>query len=199
MTLITSKEWLDHPGSVGRCRVGVLHICDEDGRTVPPGVVGQIYSEGGPDFIYHNDSEKTAESRNAKGWTTVGDIGFIDEEGYLYLTDRKNFMIISGGVNVYPQEIENLLVTHPKIADAAVIGTPHPDLGEQVTAIVQPVSSADATPAFADEIQAWVRRELSGVKTPRRIEFKAQLPRLPTGKMVKHLLRKEYAGDDAAQ
>jgi long-chain acyl-CoA synthetase len=102
-------------------------------------------------------------------------------------------MIISGGVNVYPQEIENLLVTHPKVADVAVIGTPHPDLGEQVTAIVQPLDMADATPAFAETLKSWVRSELSGVKVPKRIEFRETLPRLPTGKMVKHTLRQEYS------
>jgi len=193
LTFINSEEWLEHPGSVGRCRVGILHSCDDEGEPLPAGSVGQIYSEGGADFVYYNDPEKTASSRNQHGWTSVGDIGFLDAEGYLYLTDRKNFMIISGGVNIYPQEIENLLVTHPKIADAAVIGTPDPDLGEQVTAIIQPLDMADATPAFENAIRAWLRHELSGVKVPKRIEFRADLPRLPTGKLVKHLLREEYA------
>jgi long-chain acyl-CoA synthetase len=193
LTFITSDEWLTHPGSVGRCRQGILHICDDSGEPVPTGTTGQVYSEGGVNFDYHNDPEKTAQSRNHLGWTSVGDIGYLDQEGYLYLTDRKNFMIISGGVNVYPQEIENLLVTHPKVADAAVIGTPHPDLGEQVTAIVQPLDMADATPAFAETLKSWVRSELSGVKVPKRIEFRETLPRLPTGKMVKHTLRREYS------
>jgi acyl-CoA synthetase (AMP-forming)/AMP-acid ligase II len=193
LTFITSDEWLTHPGSVGRCRLGKLHICDDSGEPVPTGTTGQVYSEGGLIFDYHKDPEKTAQSRNRFGWTTVGDMGYLDQEGYLYLTDRKNFMIISGGVNVYPQEIENVLVTHPKVADVAVIGTPHPDLGEQVTAIVQPVYMADATPAFAETLKSWVRSELSGVKVPKRIEFRETLPRLPTGKMVKHTLRQEYS------
>jgi len=193
LTFITSDEWLTHPGSVGRCQRGILHICDDSGEPVPTGTTGQVYSEGGVNFDYHNDPEKTAQSRNHLGWTSVGDIGYLDQEGYLYLTDRKNFMIISGGVNVYPQEIENLLVTHPRVADAAVIGTPHPDLGEQVTAIVQPLDMADATPAFAETLKSWVRSELSGVKVPKRIEFRETLPRLPTGKMVKHTLRQEYS------
>ena len=193
LTFITSEEWLAHPGSVGRCRLGTLHICDEDGEPVGEGVVGQVYAEDGAVFTYHNDPDRTAQSRNRLGWTTVGDIGYLDEEGYLYLTDRKNFMIISGGVNVYPQEIENLLVTHPKVADAAVIGTPHPDLGEQVTAIIQPLDMADATPEFAEALKTWLRKDLSSVKTPKRIEFRESLPRLPTGKMVKNSLREEYS------
>lgn len=194
LTFITSDEWLAHPGSVGRCRLGVIHICDDTGEPVATGTIGQVYSEGGMDFVYHNDADKTAQSRNRLGWTSVGDIGFLDEDGYLYLTDRKNFMIISGGVNVYPQEIENLLVTHPKVADAAVIGTPHPELGEQVTAIIQPLDMADATPEFAETLKSWLRLDLSGVKVPKRIEFCETLPRLPTGKMVKHVLRDEYGG-----
>jgi long-chain acyl-CoA synthetase len=193
LTIIDSVEWLAHPGSVGRCRLGALHICDDEGEPVAPGTVGQVYSEGGMNFVYHNDPEKTAESRNRHGWTTVGDLGYLDDEGYLYLTDRKNFMIISGGVNVYPQEIENLLVTHPRIADAAVIGTPDPDLGEKVTAIIQPANMSDATADFAEEVKAWLRQSLSGVKVPKRIEFREHMPRLPTGKMVKHILRQEYS------
>lgn len=193
LTMIDSADWLAHPGSVGRCLSARLHICDEDGEELPPGTPGLIYCEGGVEFSYRNEPEKTAQSRHAKGWTTVGDIGYLDEEGYLYLTDRKNFMIISGGVNVYPQEIEDLLITHPRIADAAVIGTPHDDLGEQVTAVIQTVDPREATPELAAELRLWMREHLSGVKVPRRIEFRSELPRLPTGKMVKHLLRDEYA------
>ncbi|WP_312846579.1 AMP-binding protein [Sphingopyxis sp. PET50] len=148
LTFITSEEWLTHPGSVGRCVLGKLHICDERGRPLPQGEVGVIYSEGGTPFSYHNDAAKTAESRSAEGWTTVGDIGRLDEDGYLYLTDRKSFMIITGGVNVYPQEIENRLITHPGVADAAVIGAPDEDLGEVVTAVVQSADPADAEPGL---------------------------------------------------
>jgi long-chain acyl-CoA synthetase len=195
LTIIDAKEWLLHPGSVGRCSLGKLHICDDDGNPLPPGAVGLIYSEGGMRFSYHNDAGKTAESRNAHGWTTVGDVGRVDEEGYLFLTDRKSFMIITGGVNVYPQEIENLLVTHPRIADAAVIGMPDDDLGEVVTAVVQPMDVADATDAFADELRSWMRQSLSGVKVPKHVLFRRELPRLPTGKMAKHVLRREIAED----
>jgi long-chain acyl-CoA synthetase len=193
LTIITSEEWLSHPGSVGRCVFGELHICDDQGEPVPPKTIGQVHSQDGMNFIYHNDPEKTKQSRNRLGWTTVGDMGFLDEDGYLFLTDRKNFMIISGGVNVYPQEVENLLVTHPRVADAAVFGVPDHDLGEKVVALVQPLDMEDATPAFADELKNWMRESLSGVKVPKLVVFRDQLPRLPTGKMAKHLLREEFS------
>lgn len=193
LTLITSEEWLEHPGSVGRCVLGTLHVCDDDGEPLPPNTVGLVYSEGGMNFVYHNDPEKTEQSRNRRGWTTVGDMGFLDADGYLFLTDRKNFMIISGGVNVYPQEVENLLVTHPRVADAAVFGVPDQDLGEKVVALVQPLDMADANPLFADELKSWMRQSLSGVKVPKLLSFREQLPRLPTGKMAKHLLREEFS------
>ena len=196
LTLINSEEWLAHPGSVGKCFFGQLHICNELGEPLPAGRIGEVYSEDGMAFSYHNDPEKTGSSRNPQGWTTVGDIGYLDDEGYLYLTDRKNFTIISGGVNIYPQEIENLLVTHPRIADAAVIGVPDSDLGEMVTAIVQPLDPRDATEAFKAELRDWMRPNLSSVKIPKRIEFRSELPRLPTGKMAKLALRAEYAKAD---
>ena len=193
LTIINSAEWLKHPGSVGRCLRGTLHICDEAGTPLPVGRTGQIFAEGGTRFYYHNDAERTAQAHSPQGWSTVGDLGYLDDDGYLFLTDRKGFMIITGGVNVYPQEIENLLVTHPKIADAAVIGLPDADLGEAVTAVVQPVDMSDAGDAFAAELRTWLREHLSGVKVPKRILFRPDLPRLPTGKMVKHLLVKELS------
>ena len=193
LTIITSEEWLAHAGSVGRCVRGKIHICGEDGEPLAIGETGLVYSEGGMEFSYHRDAAKTTESRNAHGWTTVGDIGHLDAEGYLYLTDRKSFMIISGGVNIYPQEIENLLVTHPRIADAAVIGAPDEDLGEAVTAIVQLIDMSEASEALAQELKAWMRQCLSGVKAPKHLLFRADLPRLPTGKMAKHVLRREIA------
>ncbi len=192
LTWITPAEWLSHPGTVGRPLTAVVHICDDDGNELPPRSEGMIYFEGGNQFEYHNDPAKTAESRNEKGWSTLGDIGWVDEEGFLYLTDRKSFMIISGGVNIYPQEIENHLVNHPKVADVAVIGGPHPDMGEEVIAVVQPANMADAGDALAAELTAYCRSALSGVKTPRRIDFRADLPRHPTGKLYKRLLRDEY-------
>ena len=194
MTMIRSEDWLAHPGSVGRPVYGTVRICGEDGAVLPPRAEGLVYFEGGGQFAYHNDPEKTAEAANAHGWTTLGDIGWLDEEGYLYLTDRKSFMIISGGVNIYPQEIENLLITHPAIADVAVIGAPCPDMGEKVVAIVQPLDPAAAGAALADELRDWTRARLSGVKTPRQFDFRAELPRHPTGKLYKRLLRDEYWG-----
>ena len=197
-TFIGPQEWLAHKGSVGRPLTTKLHICDEEGRELPPRQEGTIYFSGGPRFEYHNDAAKTDESRHAEGWTTLGDIGWVDEEGYLYLTDRKSFMIISGGVNIYPQEIENLLVTHPKVADVAVIGGPDEEMGERVIAVVQPVHWSDAGAALAAELTALAREKLSHVKAPRQIDFSKALPRLDTGKLYKRLIRDEYWARDKA-
>ena len=192
-TAIKALQWLERPGSVGTCMgEATLHICDEDGNEVPPRGEGSVYFQGPRPFEYHNDPDRTAETRNLHGWTTLGDVGWVDEDGYLFLTDRKSFMIISGGVNIYPQEIENLLVGHPKVADVAVIGAPHDDLGEQVVAVVQPANMADAGDALAAELTAYCRASLSGVKTPRRIDFIAELPRHDTGKLYKRLIRDAY-------
>jgi len=193
-TSIEADEWLTHPGSVGTAKVGFIRVCDEDDNTLPTGETGVVYFEGGPRFEYRNDPQKTADAYNKHGWATFGDIGWVDEEGYLYLTDRKSFMIISGGVNIYPQEIENHMITHPKVADVAVIGAPDPEMGERVVAVVQPVDWADATDAFAEELRAWTREHLSGVKTPRQIDFEPELPRHATGKLYKRLLRDKYWG-----
>ena len=192
MTFITSEEWLAHPGSVGTAKLGILHIMDEDGNELPPCGEGTIYFEGATNFVYHDDPEKTAAGRNAQGWSTLGDVGYVDEEGWLYLTDRKSFMIISGGVNIYPQEIENHLVTHPKVQDVAVIGGPHEEMGEEVIAVIQPVDLALATDALRAELTDYAREKLSGVKIPRRIDFMAELPRHDTGKLYKRLLRDQY-------
>jgi acyl-CoA synthetase (AMP-forming)/AMP-acid ligase II len=194
-TFITSQDWLTKPGSVGKALSGILHICDENGDEVPAGTEGQVFfepTEGMMPFEYHNDPVKTADAKNKHGWSSLGDVGYVDEDGYLFLTDRKSFMIISGGVNIYPQEIENLLVTHPKVADAAVIGAPDPDMGERVVAVVQPLDMKDAGPGLADELTAYLRGQLSGVKMPRQIDFREALPRELTGKLYKRLLRDEY-------
>ncbi|GJF17072.1 acyl-CoA synthetase [Mycolicibacterium cyprinidarum] len=192
-TLITAQEWLTHPGSVGRVMNGALHILDEEGNELPPGQAGEIYFEGGADFEYLNDAAKTASSRDARGWKTVGDIGYVDEDGYLYLTDRRHHMIISGGVNIYPQEAENLLVTHPLVMDAAVFGIPDDEMGQQVKAVVQTVEPADATDTFADELIDWLRDRLAHYKCPRSISFQAQLPRTDTGKLYKQELIAQYS------
>lgn len=191
-TFIGPADWLKHKGSVG-IPVGTnIHICDEEGEELPPRSEGMVYFSGGPSFEYHNDPEKTEEARHPKGWATLGDIGWVDEDGFLYLTDRKSFMIISGGVNIYPQEIENHLVTHPKVVDVAVIGVPDDDMGEKVVAVVQPIDLAMADDALAAELMSFARASLSHVKAPRRIDFVAELPRQPTGKLHKRLIRDSY-------
>jgi fatty-acyl-CoA synthase len=192
-TLISAEEWLSHPGSVGKPMVAAVHILDEDGNELPPGQAGEIYFEGGHAFEYLNDAEKTAESRNKHGWTTVGDVGYLDDDGYLYLTDRRHHMIISGGVNIYPQETENLLVTHPRVLDAAVFGIPDDEMGQSVKAAVQTVDSDDATAQFADELLAWLRDRLAHYKCPRSLSFEKQLPRTDTGKLYKGELVERYS------
>ncbi|MGV0656539.1 fatty-acid--CoA ligase FadD4 [Mycolicibacterium thermoresistibile] len=194
ITFITAEEWLKRPGSVGRALLGVPHILDENGQELPPGDAGQIYFDmAGMEFVYHRDPKKTAESRDKHGWVTVGDIGYLDEDGYLFLTDRKNHMIISGGVNIYPQEAENMLVTHPKVLDAAVFGIPDEEMGQRVKGVVQTVDPADATEEFAGELLAWLRDRLAHYKCPRSISFEAQLPRTETGKMLKRELVEKYS------
>ncbi|BBX32690.1 long-chain-fatty-acid--CoA ligase [Mycolicibacterium mageritense DSM 44476 = CIP 104973] len=192
-TLITAEEWLTHPGSVGRAMTGIVHILDEDGNELPAGRAGEIFFEGGADFEYLNDAEKTKSSRDSHGWKTVGDIGYLDDDGYLYLTDRRHHMIISGGVNIYPQEAENMLVVHPKVMDAAVFGVPDDEMGQAVKGVVQTVDPADATPEFAEELLAWLRDRLSHYKCPRSISFEAQLPRTDTGKLFKQELINKYS------
>ena len=192
---ITSQEWLAHPGSVGKALLGELHIVGEDGNDCPTGEPGTIYFANGPVFEYHNDPKKTADARNEKGWSTLGDVGYVDKDGFLYLTDRKAFMIISGGVNIYPQEAENILINHPKVADVAVIGIPNEDFGEEVKAVVQPMDWADATPALAAELVAYCREHLSQIKCPRSVDFERELPRHPTGKLYKRLIRDRYWGN----
>ncbi len=194
-TAITSEEWLAHRGSVGRSLAGEIHILDEEGRELPPGQPGGVYFAGGGRFEYHNSPDKTEASRSRDGWSTLGDIGYLDEEGYLYLTDRKANTIISGGVNIYPQEAENVLVTHPAVADVAVFGVPHEDFGEEVKAVVQPVDMSLATPELEQELIAFCRERLAKIKCPRSVDFEAELPRHPTGKLYKRLLKDRYWGN----
>lgn len=189
---LNSEEWLAHKGSVGRPLNCEVHICDDDGQEVPVGESGTIYMAGGGEFEYYKDDDKTAGSRHPKGWTTLGDVGYLDEDGYLYLTDRKHFMIISGGVNIYPQEAENVLITHDKVMDVAVFGVPNEEFGEEVKAVVQPRDMADATPELAIELMDYCRSKLSHVKCPRSVDFREELPRHPTGKLYKRLLKDEY-------
>ncbi len=189
---LDSREWLAHKGSVGRPLNCELHICDDEGQELPADEPGTIYFSGGGQFEYHKDAEKTAGSRHPKGWTTLGDVGYLDEDGYLYLTDRKHFMIISGGVNIYPQEAENALITHPAVIDVAVFGVPNEEFGEEVKAVVQPRDMAEAGPELAVQLMDYCREQLSHIKCPRSIDFREELPRHPTGKLYKRLLKDEY-------
>jgi fatty-acyl-CoA synthase len=178
--------------------VGKIRICDEEGAELPTGKAGIVYFERDTvSFSYHNDPEKTRNAQHPEHptWTTLGDIGYVDDEGYLYLTDRASFMIISGGVNIYRQEIENELIMHPKVEDVAVIGVPHPEFGEEVKAIVQPIAGADADESLANELLVFVREHLAPYKCPRSIDFESEFPRLPTGKLYKHLLKDRYWGE----
>ncbi len=192
MTLCTSQEWLRHNGTVGRAKVGTIKIVDDQDRELPPGEIGDVYFADGLPFSYHNDPVKTAGAFNSRGWSTLGDVGYLDEDGYLYLTDRKAYMIISGGVNIYPQEAEDALIAHPAVVDVAVFGIPDEEMGEEVKAVVQPRSMADAGPVLEAELIAFCRSRLSPVKCPRSIDFTEELPRTPTGKLIKRHLRDRY-------
>ena len=195
-TACNSEEWLAHKGTVGRVILGDLHILDEDMNPMPDGEPGTIWFKTATEFEYHNDAEKTVEATSPDGtMTTVGDVGYVDDDNFLHLTDRKTFMIISGGVNIYPQETENLLITHPKVADAAVFGVPNVDLGEEVKAVVQPMPGVDADEAFTAELLMFCGEHLSRQKVPRSIDYDPELPRLPTGKLYKRVLRDRYWGD----
>jgi len=190
-----SEDWLAHKGTVGKPLAGVLHIVGEDGGELPVGETGNVFFESEATFSYHNDPDKTKESYDDRGWSTLGDIGRVDSDGFLYLSDRKAYMIISGGVNIYPQEAENILTMHPAVYDVAVFGVPNEDFGEEVKAVVQPVempADAEAAAALEAELIAYTRERLADVKAPRSIDFRDELPRHPTGKLYKRLLKDEY-------
>ncbi len=192
-TAISPQEWLAKPGSVGKSILGQIRVLDEDGNMLPAGREGRIFFHGGGDFQYHNDTTKTASVKTEHG-ATFGDIGYVDDDGYLFLTDRAAYMLISGGVNVYPQETEDVLVMHPKVADVAVFGVPHDELGEAVKAVVQPRDWADAGPELEAELIAFVRARLSPIKCPKSVDFDQSLPRHETGKLYKRLLKDAYWG-----
>jgi long-chain acyl-CoA synthetase len=189
---INSEQALTHPGSVGVALLGTVHILDDDGTELPAGEAGQIWFESELKFEYHNDPAKTAGAYNERGWSSLGDIGYLDDDGFLYLTDRASHMIISGGVNIYPQEIENELTMHPKVSDVAVIGVPNEDLGEEVKAVVIAADPHDAGDALAAELIAFCRSKLAHYKCPVSVDFVDELPRLPTGKLLKRQLRSRY-------
>ncbi len=199
-TACDSPEWLAHRGTVGRAMLGRLHVLDDEMNECPTGTPGTVWFETATPFEYWNDEARTREARSADGsMSTVGDVGYVDGEGYLYLTDRKTYMIVSGGVNIYPQECENLLVTHPKVADAAVFGVPNEDLGEEVKAVVQPMPGVEPGPALERELIAFCHEHLARQKCPRSVDFESEIPRLPTGKLYKRLLRDRYWGDRATR
>lgn len=189
---ITSAEWLLRKGSVGRSTQAPIRILDEDWHELPAGQVGMVFFEGTGNFTYHGDAAKTEQVTSPQGWRTYGDLGYVDAEGYLYLTGRKSFTIITGGVNVYPQEVEDVLGAHPAVADCAVFGIPDDDLGEQVKAVVQTVAPHDAGPELGQELIAWCRSKLSAIKCPRTIDFDPALPREPNGKLYKLPLQQRY-------
>ncbi|MFI1460882.1 acyl-CoA synthetase [Nocardia carnea] len=194
-TFIDSEQWLRKPGSVGPAGLGAVRVCGDDGAELPAGEIGTIYFEREEvPFTYHNDAAKTEQAIHPQHptWTTTGDIGYIDEDGFLFLTDRKAFMIISGGVNIYPQEIEDALALHPKVLDVAVIGVPDEEMGESVKAVVQPAPGAEPGPGFAAELRDYLRARIAGYKVPRTVDFADELPRTPTGKLVKGKLRAQY-------
>jgi fatty-acyl-CoA synthase len=199
ISFIRAEEWLEHPGSVGKPMMGVPHILDDNGNELPAGEVGEIYYEGGYPFEYLNDDAKTAAARTPQGWVTVGDVGFVDSDGYLYLTDRRHHMIISGGVNIYPQEIENELVAHPLVVDAAVFGIPDEVMGQSVKAVVQLADPSQATDDLAQKLIGWLRERLAHYKCPKSISFEPQLPRTDAGKLYKKTLIEKYSGSGVLQ
>ncbi|WP_396930398.1 fatty-acid--CoA ligase FadD4 [Mycolicibacterium sp.] len=189
---IRAEEWLEHPGSVGKPLLGTPHVLGPDGAELPAGEIGDLYFEGGYPFEYLNDAVKTAASRSSEGWVTVGDVGYLDHDGYVYLTDRRNHMIISGGVNVYPQEAENALLSHPLVVDAAVFGIPDADLGQTVKAVVELVDPVNISDETAERLMAWLHERLASYKCPRSISFSERLPRTDAGKLNKQRLIEMY-------
>jgi long-chain acyl-CoA synthetase len=198
-TTISSAEWLAHPGSVGRPSGFQIHIVGDDGEEVPPGATGRVFFESDRHFEYLNDPEKTASVRDVRGWRTLGDVGHVDDDGYLYLTDRATFTIVSGGVNIYPQEIEDLLISHPAVQDAAVFGVPNEEFGEEVKAVVQTTGTAPAGDELERTLIGYCRDNLAHYKAPRSIDFVDDLPRDPNGKLYKRLLRDTYWADRASR
>ena len=191
-----SEQWLAHRGTVGKVLLGELQVLDENMQPCPKETPGTLWFKTATPFEYFNEPAKTREARSQDGsMSTVGDVGYVDDDGFLYLTDRSTFMIVSGGVNIYPQECENLLITHPKVADAAVFGVPNEDLGEEVKAVVQVVPGVAPNSDLVNELMSFCRAHLSHQKCPRSIDFEAELPRLPTGKLYKRVLRDRYWGD----
>lgn len=196
-THVTSEAWRAKPGTVGQAILGEIHICDEDGKEMPVGKDGIVYfALPEMPFRYHNDDEKTKSIQHPlhDNWTALGDVGYIDEDGYLFLTDRATFMIISGGVNIYPQEVEDVMIMHPKVTDVAVIGVPNTEMGEEVKAVVQLSATESPSPGLEQELLAYATERIAHYKCPRSVDFIEEMPRLPTGKLYKRLLKDKYWG-----
>jgi acyl-CoA synthetase (AMP-forming)/AMP-acid ligase II len=194
-TIIGPQDWLANPGSVGKAHIGVVHICDETGVEQAQGDEGMIYFElPERNFEYHNAPEKTSGATHTihSNWTSLGDVGYLNQKGFLFLTDRKAYMIISGGVNIYPREIEDTLIMHEAVQDVAVFGVPNEDFGEEVKAVVQPMQGIEGTDALAEDLIAYAKENLANYKIPRSVDFLDELPRLPTGKLYKRLLKDQY-------
>jgi acyl-CoA synthetase (AMP-forming)/AMP-acid ligase II len=191
ITYITSPEWLAHPGSVGRPILGHVHIVDDQGAVAPAGTPGAVYFSSGGTYQYHDDPEATALRQDERGWTTLDDMGWLDDDGYLHLIDRRAHMIVSGGVNISPTEVENVLLDHPAVADVAVIGVPNEEFGEEVKAVVVPAAPGDGA-ELPDELVSWCRQRLAGYKCPRSVDVVDELPRSDTGKLLKRVLREQY-------
>jgi fatty-acyl-CoA synthase len=197
LTHVRPEEWLAHPGTVGKAVLGTIHICDEEGNELPNGKDGIVYFElPQMPFAYFKDDAKTKSAQHPKhpNWTALGDVGYVNDEGFLFLTDRATFMIISGGVNIYPQEIEDALIVHPKVADVAVVGVPNEEMGEEVRAVVQPAPGVEPSAALEAELLEFAREHIAHYKCPRKIDFESELPRLPTGKLYKRLIKDRYWG-----
>ncbi|MEZ5539456.1 MAG: acyl-CoA synthetase [Pseudomonadales bacterium] len=191
--MVSPQEWLAHPGTVGKCVDAKVHIVDDEtGEELPAGQIGTIYCSQGTNFDYHGDADKKKSITIRDGWTTIGDVGYLNADGYLFLTDRKSYMIISGGVNIYPQETEDCLITHDKVFDVAVFGVPHPEMGEEVKAVVQPMNWQEVGPALEKELIEFCRSKISAIKCPRSIDFERELPREETGKIKKRLIKDRY-------
>ncbi|MEO8296395.1 MAG: AMP-binding protein, partial [Burkholderiales bacterium] len=194
--LVNSQQWLDHPGTVGKPIFGAVHILGDDQEELPQGEIGMIYFGGGAPFQYHKDPEKSRSAVSKQGYSTLGDYGYLDKEGFVYIADRRTDLIISGGVNIYPRETEEALLLHPAVLDVAVIGAPSKDFGQDVVAVVELKQGFEASPALAAELAEFCRSKIAHLKCPKRIDFGA-LPRTETGKLLRRKLKDKYAAEAA--
>ena len=186
--MVDSQTWLQRPGTVGKAILGAVHICDDDGRELPAGEIGTVWFGDVRRFEYHGDPDKTADAWNAEGWNTLGDLGYVDDDGYLYLSDRRVDLIVSGGVNIYPREIEDALILHPAVVDVVVVGVADEEFGQSVHAYVQLADTGRADDNVLSELDAFVRERVAGFKAPRGWTVLSDFPRLPSGKVLRRTL-----------